>query len=570
MVAWFYLLYLSLSCLASVIRTYPSNWNLLNSDSFLLGAEIESRVILGNITRDSISAPKEKIISNLTIPITEIDSQAEIEKDETIKVHSGEVQYDGKEIVLVGQVSVQHGLGQISARRLSLLFDSQQKNRFAFLKLQDDVQLELKEGGCLYCQGAEVDYAKMQGVFWGNAKCPDVIYLNTREEKKTMQSIQFPLEVKSHQMICELLRESATSSSPAKTLVKQIEAINNVRVLYNRDQLILADHALYQRLATHASCSDTGLLTLSGRGTQPVCRLTNLNGDHLNAQRIQVNTMERQLRLDQADGMLYMRQEKRPLQTLEFSSNELIWEGQKQTLWLKGQVKVTQNGTFHIQTDDEIAIMQTDMQGKKTLRSIQSLKNTQISYQDVQKGNTHKIHCPGALLIDHEQQQMTFQGITNANPSPQAHQQVYIEDLLGDLYADRVQVFYTWKERHLIPEKIILEGNVRLLNRFDGHLEESGSILHYALADRVEYLPSQQEMTLSSTKGQRVLFFDKVNQVQMSAPSLKIRRDVTTQKETIQGVGDVRFTFIEKEMEQIKKHFRLEDIKEADHVPTET
>jgi hypothetical protein len=66
-------------------------------------------------------------------------------------------------------------------------------------------------------------------------------------------------------------------------------------------------------------------------------------------------------------------------------------------------------------------------------------------------------------------------------------------------------------------------------------------------------------MTLAGVNGNRVLFFDKVNNVQMSAPSLKVRHDSSTQKDSIQGLGDVRFTFIEKELEQLKEHFRLEE-----------
>jgi lipopolysaccharide export system protein LptA len=479
-----------------------------------------------------------------------------LEKDDAMVINSGEAQYDGKEIVLSGQVVVQHGLGQISARRLSLLPSSHsgKKNKFAFLKISEDVQIELRGGGKLYCQQAEVDYAKMQGIFSGSAEAPDVTYLNTGEGTDASKKTRPPLEVKSDQMIFHLLREAATS----KTLVKQIEASHNVRVSYNQDYLLLADDAFYQRMPS-ANSAHAGLLTLSVRGDNPVCQMTNANGDRLNAQSIQVNTAERQLWLDQPQGVLYMRREKWPTQAVEFSANELVWDDQKQTLHLRGRVNMTHNGTVHVQTDHEIAMAQALVNDKRTLRFIQSPQQTKIAYLDVEKGNHRHIYCPGPLVIDHERQVMTLQGLPNAAGQIEESQQVYVEDLLGEMYADHVSIHYSWRERQLVPEKVTLEGHVRLLNRFDGHPEEAGTILHYALADRVNYLPKQQEMTLDGTQGNRVLFFDKVNNVQMSAPSLKVRHDMTTRKDAIQGFGDVRFTFIEKELAQLKQRFRLEE-----------
>lgn len=479
-----------------------------------------------------------------------------LQKEDAMIVNSGEAQYDGKEIVLVGQVVVQHSLGQISARRLSVLpsINKDNKNKFGFIKISEDVQIQLKGGGELYCQQAEVDYVKLQGIFLGNEIQPDVVYLNRGEEKGENQRIRPPLEIKSSQMNLELIREPIPSSSSARTLVKQIEADQNVRVHYNQDHLLLADYALYQRIPDEKS-SIAGLLTLTVRGNLSACTMTNLNGDHLSAHEIQLNTVERKLWLGQPVGMLYMRQEARPAQTLEFSAQELVWDDQQQNLLLKGQVKVSQNQTLHVKTSHELSISQSVVEGKKTLRFLRSPKDSQISYSDVQKNQAHKIDSPGPFTIDHERQEMIMQGLFDPTQQGSEGVQVYIEDVLGEMYADRVTFYYQWQDRHLVPEKMILEGHVRLMNRFDGHRGEAGSILHYALADRVECFPKLQEIFLTSDNGKRVLFFDKVNNIQMSAPSLKVRHDPATQKEAIQGLGDVRFTFIEKELEQLKSHF---------------
>jgi lipopolysaccharide export system protein LptA len=481
-------------------------------------------------------------------------------KEDSMVVNSGEAQYDGKEIVLVGEVVVQHPLGQISSHRLSVQPSIEQgkKNKFGFLRISDDVAIELKGGGQLYCQQAEIDYGKMQGIFLGNLTHPDVIYLNTGEGQENADKARLPFEIKSIQMTLELIREMDPSSS-TKILVKQIEADQNVRVSFNQDYLLVADHAVYQRIPTAPSSSIAGLLTLSVREHLPACKITNLNGDNLSAQIIQLNTIERKLWFSQSKGMLCMQREGNPAQNLEFSSKELVWDDLQQTLLLKGDIRLTQNN-LRLQTDHELLIARANLEGEKNLKYFQAPKNSHISYLDVQKGDTHQIYCPGPLMMDHEHQKMELQGAIGP-----PYQQVCIEDVLGEIYADRVQMNYVWQDNQLIPEKMILEGHVHLMNRFDGHLEEVGSVLHYALADRVEYFLKQQEMVLTSTKDSRVLFFDRVNNVQMSAPHLKVWRDPTTQKEMIQGLGDVRFTFMEKEFEQLKRHFTLTDVSQKEH-----
>lgn len=478
-----------------------------------------------------------------------------LSSDETMKVNSGEAQYDGKEIVLIGEVVVQHGLGQISSRRLSLIPSSSdgKKNKFAFLTISDNVEIELQGGARLYCQKAEVDYSKLQGIFGGNEQFPDVVYLNAGEENKSPH-----VEIKSRQMILDLIRESAVPPAPSKTLVSRVQAIQDVRVNYNQNYFLVADQAHYQRLPVAEPSLIAGLLTLSmDEESQLPCRLSTAQGDAMQASRIEVDTLNRTLSFEKAAGILYPQQEKGPPQKLEFAANEIVWNDKDHSLHLDGNVNLLQNDTFQLYTDHSLTLSQTVVEGKKTLRAIEALEQTTLSYKDPHKGEEHKIRCPGRLFMDHEKQEMILCGLQEETDK---QNQVSLEDILGEMYADRVTVNYLWKEKHLQPANIVLEGHVRLLNQFGGHVNESGSMLHYALADRIEYSPEKQEMTLICNKGNRVLLFDKVNNVQMSAPSLTIRRDTETGKEIIQGLGDVRFSFVEKEIEQLNKFFLLQKI----------
>ncbi|CUI16043.1 hypothetical protein PNK_0412 [Candidatus Protochlamydia naegleriophila] len=496
-----------------------------------------------------------RFISILSLVFTCSLAGQENDQAEQMVISSGEAEYDGQAISLVGQVVVQHGLGKISAHRLSVMPAEQegQKGRFTLLKINDDILIELQGGGQLECQQADIDYLKLTGNFLGNSIHPDVVYRNVGEEGQERPA----LVVKGHEMQVELVRQPLPGTSIPKTLVKNVLTHQQVRVYYNQDYLLLADRAFYERLLTAKTTA--GILNLTAQEEQPYCLLTNTNGDSIQAHSIRVDTIQRQLYLDDPKGILHIEQGKKSTQNIQFSADGLIWNDMEQFLNLKGHVSVKQDEIAQIDTEHEVIIYQAQVDGKKALRSIVSPQETTMSYQDKMKELTHKILCHGQLVVDHERLITTMQSPKDELGSIQLDKQVYFEDALGDIYADQVQLFYAWKDRELVPAKIVLEGHVKLLNRFDGHFQESSSILQYALADHVAYFPITQEIVLSGQNGNRVLFFDKVNNVQMSAPALKIRRDEQNQKSSVQGIGDVRFTFIEKELNQLRQRFSLDE-----------
>ncbi len=264
-----------------------------------------------------------------------------------------------------------------------------------------------------------------------------------------------------------------------------------------------------------------------------------------------------------AIALLFSEEETPESFTIE--SEEVHYDGK--SICLKGKVKIKQNQTLCVSTDHEVSIQQGVVNGKKGVCHIHSPKTTHLSYLEAKSGHTHDMTAPGGVIIDHEHQEMTLFSLSNAPGLSEEERQVYLEGLLGEVYADRAILKYTWEKERLLPEKLILEGHVCLKNRFSGHLQESGSILHYALADRVHYFPEKQEMFLFSEGDNRVLFFDKVNHMQMSAVSLNVKRDPVTNKDSIQGRGDVRFTFLEKEWKEFQKHFRLNESSNAVKTP---
>ncbi|WP_042281120.1 hypothetical protein [Candidatus Protochlamydia sp. R18] len=474
--------------------------------------------------------------------------------DEQIVIHSGEAKYNGKDIHLIGQVTIQHGLGKISAQLLSISpSQSDLKKHFSFFHIRDNVLIEFQGGGEIVCQEAEIDYSQLKGHFKGNTIYPDVVYKNHGVKDHERDS----LIIKSLEMEVALARIPISENQVLKTVVKSLEAKHHVRAHYLDDYILLADRAFFECLQTNRS---EGILTLFAKEQQPYCLLTNRSGDHIQAEKIKMVTIQKKLFLNKPKGSLHHQGKNSLKQKIDFSADELVWDQSSQRLILKGNVKVYQDQVFQLDTKQELIIEQQILNGQKTLRSMISPRQTTLIYDyDSQKELSYKIISPGKLVIDHENFVTTIEGLKDKEGNLVIGEQVYFENSFGDIYADQVYISYEWKNQRLIPSKIILTGNIKLMNRYDGLSQGTSSILQYAMADQVEYFPDSHEMTLFGKNGHRVLFFDKVNNVQISAPALRIRNNKKNHKNSFQGIGDVRFTFIEKELSQFKQRFSLDD-----------
>ncbi len=138
-----------------------------------------------------------------------------------------------------------------------------------------------------------------------------------------------------------------------------------------------------------------------------------------------------------------------------------------------------------------------------------------------------------SVFLDHTQMTGTFEGIP----------QVVFNGEIGEVFADHALVEYNEEFK---ATKVILSDNVQLINQ-----EKE----QYALADFVTYYPQTQQMLLEG-KGNRVLFYDKLRNMQLSAPSVRAKRDPKTQRDSVQGVGDVNFVFGQEELMKLKERFK--------------
>lgn len=146
----------------------------------------------------------------------------------------------------------------------------------------------------------------------------------------------------------------------------------------------------------------------------------------------------------------------------------------------------------------------------------------------------------------------SLSGIFYGNDTTQVH---YCDDM-GEIYANQAQISYAYINGEYKPVKITLIDQVQLINHMKA---QEKSQRQYALADRVEYFFDQEEMILQANEGKRVLFFDPVKDMQLAARLVKGHRNYQTGNQAIQGIGDVRLTFKQDELDKLKKSFNIHE-----------
>lgn len=467
-------------------------------------------------------------------------------QEEVLHLDSCHANYDGKEIILSGEVVVDSEIGKINADHIVLKPESEEKyDHFVYLKMNGNVKMQLKDGGQLLCSSADLDYLQSIGQFTGNLDHDYVVYT---ESCKVKEDKRMPLVLKAREMSVILDSE--------KKCINEITAHQNVTVNYNHDFVAASDHAVYKRFSSSSKMD--GQIELYEACQNGLCQLTNRNADLIRASKIQVDTLKRDLHFTCPKGSLYIINQANKKEKLYFQSDVMTWNDHLNLLTLKGDIVIHQQNIIELQGNEEVKIFYFQEDGKKKIKQIESLGETMIAHVDEDKKLVHTLTSYGKTTVDQVRFQTVIESPRLNNGQVVNGKQIYFHDTLGEIYADVATLDYAQINGSIRPEKLTLAGNVQILNRSTVNPEESEAFLQYALADKVQFFPASHEMLMSATNGEKVLFYDKANQLQISAPAVKITRDGQTKKESIQGIGDVSFSLLNHELEKLKSHFSLE------------
>lgn len=475
----------------------------------------------------------------------------------TMALESGQATYNGQQITLSEGVVIDHEIGDITAEKVVLTISpDEKKTRFSFLHMEDDVKILLKDGSRLTCAAADLDYQMLTGVFMSDHQ-QDFVIFNEYCPGKNGTSI--PLTVKSRELGVKLIRSTGDAHKAPASLIGAIAVDRNVTINYNNDFIAAADHGTYSRI--NNSTIDplaTGVINLTMADADGVCQVTNRNGDLIRATRIAIDTAKRHLAFVVAAGALCAHRTNEKLDKIEFSAGTLEWDDWHDVMILSDNVTVDQKGIGTLKAEKEVRLYQHQVKGKRQLRTMEANGVSVLTHTDEATGLSHELTCHGKLVVNHENLETVLESPVDGDGAVPVGKQVFFHDHMGEIYADKAQLNYEIVGNEIVPSRLVLTGNVTIFDRYSASGDLAGTVLRYAIADKVEYLPKTKEITFSGKGKKRVLFFDKLNNIQISATALKMKRDPFTAKESVKGIGDVRFSFVEQEFEQLKNKFNLE------------
>lgn len=479
----------------------------------------------------------------------------------SLSIHSELAQYSDKHILLKDNVCVEHDLGTITADQIEIFPETiNDKTTFKRIVMEGKVNIALKDGGNLQCDRAEIDFKDREGLF-SSCHGNNVIYTENCNKNNTTPPA--PLVLTSKSMRIYLFKEK-DESKKSRNCIEHISADDSVTINYNKIYLATADYASYQRYSDKASqCAHAlpGLIVLHSANKPAGCSITNGSGDTILADRISIDTVNRQIFFDYPQGTLHVTRERGMHELVDFSSHTLSWDEQTHILNLSKHVVVSQQGIGILTTDDQIQFIQMPTsEGAYELHAIESVGKTILRRVDAEHGTAQTLTCHGTARINHKDFQLTMTSPTDNQGNVLKDKQVLFQDEMGEILADKLTLYYAMENQTFTPSKLVLESHVRLKNHGAIDPAKTKIFLEYALADILEYIPKTKELILSAIDKKRVLFFDRINNLQVSAPALKVYRNGQSQEPEIQGVGDVRFKFVKRELNEIRKQFPIEDI----------
>jgi lipopolysaccharide export system protein LptA len=463
--------------------------------------------------------------------------------------------YDGHSIHLQGEVVLEHDLGTVSADEAMLspaLVND--KSHFSLLNLSDSIHVLLEGGGRFYCSQAELDFRTLTGCFTGSEEQRYVTYTDTVNDEGAS------IILRGERMMVVMNELSLDNDEPVSHQVQQIMADDHVTVDYNHEFMAAGDHLIYQRHAQVTVGNDApmpGTIYLRPDLFHGTCQVTNASGDMIKAQEIGIDIPKQEVAFVDPRGAIYFSGIDDKRKRLDFSAAQLKWDNPTNVLTLRKDVVLYQNEMGKL-TSDQVEVCQRPGGGLQELEWIRAKGKTEMTYDDPIQDDSHYLVCHGEVFID-TSQRVTILSSPMKDGTVLPENQVYFRDKRGSVYADKARLDYDTDGKNVSPRKLTLASQVRLINRTVDGQTVTGRPLQYALADVLEYLPVQQQMLLYADEDGRVLVYDRLNSVQISAPAVNIRRDGTTGKEAIEGLGDVRFCFAEGEQAMLMEQFANEE-----------
>lgn len=452
-------------------------------------------------------------------------------------VSSENASYDGQDLILSGHVVIDHILGKMQARKA--LLKRQEKTNFPFnqIELDQEVLILLKEHGRITAGRADFDLQKNQGILNSDQE-QNVIYQDMIYDKRE-KLVPFSIEGRSLKLNL-LLKEEKNR----EYLIDSICAEQNVAISYANAFFLTAAKATYNQLDLINQWK--GRISAYGQDAGTSCCLTH-EQDVVYAKQIDINLIDSYLQLFYAKGILQNflspRTEK---SSLHFSTDSLYWNDLEKRLLFKGPTQIEEQDLGIIHTQDELTIKNCMVNNKMIFQTLDAKGHAVMTCKDL-KGRNHRIESHGRLYIDQNKLQAWIESPQDQEGHIQNQLYYKTEDL--NVFSDSAQLDYININQHVKPSSIILKEHVRLFSK------DPNKPVQLAIADKMSYSLDTHSIILSAHLGKKVLFWDALQELRISAPEVHIITDCLTQEKVIKGIGKVQFAFSKEEQTQFNQHF---------------
>lgn len=447
------------------------------------------------------------------------------------------------QLLLKGAVSVVHDFGRVSSDEMILKPVKENGNLvLSSLEVNGQVKFYGRTGEELSCSRAFFDFQTSEGEFFAGNETEPVTYVENHEEAESS------LALKSKKMKVVLNKEKQIAT---------IAAEDQVYLDYGHQFMGLADLAVFKRSlsANQTKQALPGVISLRSHMNQgDLCQITNQNGDLMTAVEIDLDTIKQEISCYLTKGVFSADYLEKEGGRITFSADRMKYRKNNNQLTLQDHVIIAQEGVGTFTTDNEVSFFHEKVQGKNQLKTIEGKGSVLLTKQGQKQNDNYTITSHGGFVIDHTTLTVRMESPLNEAGEVKEGMQTFYHDAMREIYANHVTLDYQSLPT-LQLEKVILEGNVRFLDQAAVQNGITSPLAKYGMADKMEYTPLLDSALLTANSGSRVLFYSKANDLKISAPALRISRSKETKKEAIKGLGDVRFSFIEREFEQLKNRF---------------
>jgi len=494
------------------------------------------------------------IIATLLASLSLLSNGSHATKDIPITLSSESTSYDGNTITFDKNVSVTHHIGKIKAGSATITGNTnEKKSQFHTLQLRDNVSIDIKEGTNFHCQYAELNSLTLTGLFSGTKNNSPVIY---RDLYTNSEGTAIPIMLRSLIMNVKLFKPSTNTDKEQNSyVVNNLFAQNSVILNYGNDFTAFADKAIYhyipRRDAKNSEDTFSGMIFLLPLSKSSLCRVITRDRDFINAKEMRFDTEKKTISCMQATGQLRLNAS---LNNMQFSAGTISWDTQQKRITLNKPIIIKQK-QWGILTNEDKVLFNGAHADNKRFDSIICLGETTWSHVDIIHGNTHDVTCHGIMSIDQNSGTISFESPLENGSTPIDKQIIY-NTTTSTVRADTMTIFCDMNEKIMTPQSIAIEGNVKIFNKGSLRPGDTTPVLQYAIADSVEYSSDMKHLTLRAQENKRVLFLDRINNMQMSANAIEITKN-SNEMESIRGIGTTRFTFNEEEFIQLKEQFNL-------------